>query len=204
MIENLIDYLIRHPPGAWIGPILGATALVETLFPPFPGDMLFLALTGWAVAGGAHPAVAAGYGLAGCFAASCVLFLFGSVHGKRLVDGRLARRVDPGRLGRAVGLVARRGPVILLLSRFLPGIRSLIVVVAGGSGMRFRAAVAPILAGAAAWYAALTAGGTLVGDNLEAAEEFMGRFETWVWASLGVVLIASLLVLRGRKRRSGS
>jgi len=76
--------------------------------------------------------------------------------------------------------------------------------VAGGSGMRFRAAVAPILAGAAAWYAALTAGGTLVGDNLEAAEEFMGRFETWVWASLGVVLIASLLVLRGRKRRSGS
>jgi membrane protein DedA with SNARE-associated domain len=201
VIESLIDFLVQHPPGSWIGPLLGGVAFIETLFPPFPGDLLFLALSGWAVAGGMQAAYIAAFGLAGCFLASCVLFLFGSIHGRRFIDGWLSRKVDPDRIRRAGALIASRGAMILVFSRFIPGIRSLLVIMAAGSGMRFRAAVLPIAVGAAAWYGMLAIGAGAVGDNIEAVERFMREFEIWVWASLGALVAVSLLIRSVRKRR---
>jgi membrane protein DedA with SNARE-associated domain len=201
VIESLLQFLVLHPPGPWIGPLLGGVAFVETLFPPFPGDLLFLALSGWAVAGGMHAAYIAAFGLAGCFLASCLLFLFGSIHGRKFIDGWLSRKVDPDRIRKAAALIASRGAVILVFSRFIPGIRSLLVIMAAGSGMRFRSAVLPIAVGAAAWYALLSIGGSIMGDNIEAVERFMKQFEIWVWASLGALVAVSLLIRSVRKRR---
>ena len=201
MIESLLEFLVQHPPGPWIGPLLGGVAFIETLFPPFPGDILFIVLSGWAVAGGMHAAFIAAFGLAGCFLASCMLFLFGSIHGRKFIDGWLSRRVDPERIRRAGALIASRGAVILVFSRFIPGIRSLLVIMAAGSGMRFRAAVLPIAFGAAVWYSMLSIGGSAVGANIEAVEGFMKEFEIWVWASLGALVAVSLLIRSVRKRR---
>jgi membrane protein DedA with SNARE-associated domain len=201
VIDSLLKYLVLHPPGPWIGPLLGGVAFIETLFPPFPGDILFVALSGWAIAGGLHPATGAAFGLAGCFLASCLLFLFGSVQGRKFIEGWLSRRVDPDRIRRAGELIASRGAMILVFSRFIPGIRSLLVIMAAGSGMRFRSAVLPIAAGAAIWYAVLSLGGSIVGDNMDAVERFMKEFEIWVWASLGILTAVSLFIRSVRRKR---
>jgi membrane protein DedA with SNARE-associated domain len=201
VIESLLNYLVLHPPGLWIGPLLGGVAFIETLFPPVPGDILFVALSGWAISGGMSPASCAAFGLAGCFLASCILFLFGAVQGRKLIDGWLSRRVDPDRIRRAGELIASRGALILVFSRFIPGIRSLLVIMAAGSGMRFRSAVLPIAAGAAVWYAVLSGGGSIVGDNIDAVERFMRDFEIWVWASLGLLTAVSLFIRSFRRMR---
>lgn len=204
MIEHLLQFLIDNPPGSWIGPLLGVVAFAETLFPPIPGDVLFVVLSGWAIAGGTPLTLAVLSGLVGCFSASCILFYLGRSPGRRFVDGWLSRHIDPERIDRAKGLIASRGPLILAGSRFIPGVRSLLVLIAGTSGMRFSSAVLPIAASAAVWYTILSFAGNLVGDNLVAAEGFMRQFEIWLWAFLALLLVVLLLVRRGRKRGSDS
>lgn len=200
MIDRLLEYLIQNPPGPWIGPLLAGVAFVETVFPPLPGDVLFVVLSGWAITGGMPAVQGALFGLVGCFLASCLLFVFGSGHGRRFVKGWLSRKVDPDRVNRAGDLIAARGPLILAFSRFIPGIRSLLVIMAASSGMRFRSAVLPIAASAAVWYAALSAAGVVVGDNMEAAERFMNQFEIWIWATIALLIALFYLLRRGRKR----
>lgn len=69
MIEGILEYLATSPPGAWAGPLLGVIAFTETLFPPIPGDILFIVISGWAVSGGLSLMMVTIYGVSGCFMA---------------------------------------------------------------------------------------------------------------------------------------
>lgn len=198
----MLEYLVNNPPGAWAGPLLGVIAFVETLFPPFPGDILFIVISGWAVSGGLSIVLAALYGVTGCFLASCILFYAGHKPGRQFVEGWLARKVEPEKIERAKSLVADRGPIILAVSRFIPGIRSLLVFIAGTSGMRFALAVFPIAFSAIAWYLLLSIAGSIFGSNIQAAEQFMIRFEIWILIILAIVFLY-FLITGIRKWRAG-
>jgi membrane protein DedA with SNARE-associated domain len=201
LIESVLEYLSTHPPGGWAGPALGLLAFIETIFPPIPGDILFIVISGWALSGGLSLVIAALYGAAGCFLASCILFYLGHRPGRMIVDGWLKRRVEPERVNRAKDLVAGHGPVILAASRFVPGLRSLLVLIAGTSGMRFAPAVFPIAFSAVAWYLILSLAGSVFGHNLVTAEVFMRKFEIWIWVLLGLCICAFVILKLMKARR---
>ena len=203
MIEGILEYLANNPPGAWAGPLLGVIALVETLFPPIPGDILFIVISGWAITGGLSLLMVTIYGVLGCFMASCILFYVGYKPGRQFVEGWLKRKVEPERVDRAKSLIADRGPLILAVSRFIPGVRSLLVFMAGSSGMRFALAAIPIAFSAIAWYLLLSIAGSIFGSNIQAAERFMKHFEIWLWIILAVALLI-FLIARIRKCKVGS
>ncbi|NOQ22576.1 MAG: hypothetical protein GQ565_08010 [Candidatus Aegiribacteria sp.] len=199
MIEGILEYLADNPPGAWAGPLLGVIAFAETLFPPIPGDILFIVISGWSVSGGLSLVMAAIYGVTGCFLASCILFYVGHKPGRQFIEGWLSRKVERERIDRAKSLIADRGPVILAVSRFIPGVRSLLVFMAGSSGMRFALAAIPIAFSAIAWYLILSIAGSIFGSNIQAAEGFMKHFEIWIWIILAAVSLI-FLIARIRKR----
>lgn len=202
MIERILEYLANNPPGAWAGPLLGLIAFVETLFPPFPGDILFIVVSGWTVSSGLPLLLVALYGVTGCFIASCILFFLGHKPGKQFVEGWLKRKVEPEKVNRATELIASHGPIILAASRFIPGVRSLLVLMAGTSGMRFALAVIPVAISAIAWYTILSIAGSVLGNNIRAAEGFMKHFEIWIWVVLALALIIFLVIrIRGRKEK---
>jgi len=202
LLEGFLDYLYSNPPGGWTAPVLALVAFLETLFPPLPGDVLFIVLAGWAFSGGLPLTVAALSGVTGCFAASCILFYLGSRPGRRFMEGWLKRRIEPARVDRASEMVARHGPLILAGSRFVPGLRSLLVVAAGTSGLRFAAAALPIAFSAVAWYMILSIAGSVLGSNLESARGFIGRFEVWIWVFLAAGAVSTLLMRFLSRRRA--
>ncbi|MCK5065118.1 MAG: DedA family protein [Candidatus Fermentibacteraceae bacterium] len=201
MIEQILEYLSNNPPGIWAGPLLGIIAFAETLFPPLPGDILFIILAGWAMAGGLSFILAALFGVAGCFLASCILFFIGHSPGRKFVDGWLSRKVNPIRVEKAKLLIKKHGPLVLAGSRFIPGVRSLLVLIAGTSGMRFALAALPVAISAIAWYIILSVAGSILGNNLEAVEGFMKQFEVWIWILLAVIVVVLMLMKRLDKRR---
>ncbi|MBD3278579.1 MAG: hypothetical protein GF388_09780 [Candidatus Aegiribacteria sp.] len=202
MIEDLLEYVYSHPPGSWAGPLMGLIAFTETLFPPLPGDVIFVVVTGWAVSGGFPVALSCVCGLTGCFLASCLLFFLGHKPGKQFVEGWLENRVGVEKIDRARDLVHSHGPLVLAASRFIPGVRSLLVLIAGSSGMKFAVAVVPILISASVWYLILALAGSLLGASLESAQGFMARFGTWTWVALAASAAVLLLVkLKGRKKK---
>ncbi len=202
MIEGILDCLANNPPGSWAGLLLGMIAFVETLFPPVPGDILFIVISGWAVSGGLSIVLITLYGVIGCFMASCILFYVGHKPGRQFIEGWLSRKVEPEKVDRAKSLIADHGPIIIAVSRFIPGVRSLLVFMAGTSGMRFALAVFPIAFSAIAWYLILSIAGSVFGNNIQAAEGFMKHFEIWIWIILAITSLIFLFArIRTRKGR---
>jgi membrane protein DedA with SNARE-associated domain len=64
-------------------------------------------------------------GLAGILAGDSVIYLVGRRLGVRVAEFRLLRRlVPPDKLERVEKLLRRRGPVVVMIARFLPGLRA--------------------------------------------------------------------------------
>lgn len=195
MGEN-IDELMQAI-GAWGYLGLGLAAIVEYLFPPFPGDTVTLLGGAWAARGDRS--------LLGVFLALCGGSLVGMTLMWRLgrsIGGKLGGWPDDHRvlgvqvaqLHRAQALMKSKGAWLLLVNRFLPSFRAVVFVAAGAAGYSWRQTMAPGLLSAAVFNAVLMAAGGAIGDNAEAIAAF---FRTWRLVSF-VVLGVIALALVGR------
>ena len=203
-MDWLTDWLIGfasdpdHPLGL---AALFASATVEYVFPPFPGDTITLLgavlITGygwswWAVSA----AVVAG---------SVVGFLADFWLGKRLRE-RPRRPEHAARwsaLDRVVARFQRHGALYLMLNRFMPGIRALLFVAAGMAGMRRRDVLLFGGLSVVLWNGLLIALGAALGANLESLRRWMSRYSTASWLVLGGALLLYVgfhLVQRRRRR----
>jgi membrane protein DedA with SNARE-associated domain len=177
--------------------ILALSALVEYVFPPFPGDTITLF--------GAFLITAKGWSFAAVFGA----VLLGSSAGA-MADfwlGRVLQRRNVGgeRLARLVARFQRHGEVVLVINRFLPGVRALFFVAAGMAGMRWSRVLLWATVSATLWNLLLIAVGSVVGANFEALQRFFMTYARLVWAALGVLLLvwlARAIVRRIRRKPS--
>lgn len=200
-MDQVLAWLQASPP-EWVLPLSAAVAFVETLFPPFPGDVAFAALCGWAARTPSSAAAFAACGAAGCAAASVILLCAGRMLGRGRVRSILSGRRWSVLLGRAERMVERRGVSILLLGRFVPGLRSFLVLAAGYTGGGIAAGLAAA-AGALLWYGLLSAAGHAAGANIEPVRQFLSRWGIASWAVLaaaGALWGAFLLARPGRGR----
>lgn len=197
--QQLIDGL-----DSWAAvPVLTLTAFVETVFPPFPGDVIYISAGGFFRSTGFPVWVLWLPGFVGCALATLLLDAAGRGKGPGWFD-RMVMSGSKGERGmaRARALLARHGVWALFLSRFIPGIRSLLVVAAAWSGMGRTSVLVPSLLSAALWYALLSFLAVILGANMAAAAAFMADY-----GRLALVLSAALLVIfivvRLTRRRGG-
>ena len=197
-MDWLTDWLIgfasdrNHPAGF---ALLGASALLEYLFPPIPGDTITLfgavliSAFGWSWAG--ILAVI----LAGSFGGAASNFAIG-----RRMRARGHRRP---RIDKVVARFERHGPAYLLVNRFIPGVRAVAFIAAGMSGMRGSHVILYGGISVVLWNSLLIGIGSAVGANWETLGRWLRAYNTWVWVVLGsvaVLFIGWRLVLRWRRR----
>lgn len=150
--------------GSWALLGLGIIVFIESgvLFPFLPGDSLLvtaaalhepLGLSLWQVVLVASLAAVAG---------DQVGFWLGNRYGRRLFkdDARILRT---DRLAAAEAFFARRGPLALVLGRFIPIVRTYVPVAAGTAQMPYRKFVGWNIGGALAWVLSMTLVGALLG-----------------------------------------
>lgn len=197
-MDWLTDWLIgfasdrNHPAGF---ALLGASALLEYLFPPIPGDTITLfgavliSAFGWSWVG--ILAVI----LAGSFGGAASNFAIG-----RRMRARGHRRP---RIDKVVARFERHGPAYLLVNRFIPGVRAVAFIAAGMSGMRGSHVILYGGISVVLWNSLLIGIGSTVGANWETLGRWLRAYNTWVWVVLGsvaVLFIGWRLVLRWRRR----
>jgi membrane-associated protein len=134
---------------------IGAAAGIALLLPmeagvpiPVPADLVMLAV-GARVGAGDIPLAAAVLAFEMvAIVGTTALFLAARGPGHAVIR-RLGPRLGltPGRLGRATSLIERRGRPALALGRATPGLRTLTVIAAGGSGLSPRRALPALIAG---------------------------------------------------------
>jgi len=202
-VDWLTDWLIafvsdqNNPAGV---ALLGASAMVEYVFPPFPGDTITLF--------GAVLITAYGWSFGAVFGAVMLGSVMGAMtdyyfgHRLRLRALRRRKRHTPEQRRAVIdGLVERfrrHGPVYLVLNRFVPGIRALFFVAAGMAGMKPIPVLLYSAISAAAWNLLLIAAGGLLGANLDELEAWVAHYN--LIAGGIVALVAILFIARALKR----
>lgn len=185
-----LERLQAMPPWAAWG-TLALAALIEYVFPPFPGDVIVIA--------GAVLVGALGWSAPPVFLAVTAGAVLGSAidfqAGRWLASTGRLDRMDPRRRAAVDDLLARFrtwGPAYLALNRFVPGVRALFFVAAGLAGLRWPQVLLWSTVSAVAWNLILVGLGFTLGTNLDALER---GFRTYNLVAL--TLVFSLVVAWG-------
>ena len=173
-------------PDAAVLLVLGLSAFLEYIFPPFPGDT--------AVAGGAVLVAAFGWPVTPVLLATTAGALLGAwcdfAIGRWLVtSGRLAR-MSPERQATVEKLterMRRHGAIYLAVNRFLPGIRAFFFIAAGVAGLPTGRVLLWAGLSAMAWNALLVGLGFALGAQVEDLEATVGAIAKVGWLILALV-----------------
>lgn len=179
--------------GPWAPAILFLATFVEHVFPPFPGDLLVVLGAWYAVQGELSWPVVLGFTTAGAVSGAWVDYRFGMAVGRRL-DARAERSrwLTAERLAAFDTAYRRWGMWLIVLNRFMPGIRAFLFLAAGAAGLPVRRVM--LLGGVSAllWNALLLAAGGLVARNLDELVSLVDRYMRA--ASFGLAAVALLLL----------
>jgi len=184
--------------------LLGLVALMfaENIFPPIPSEAV-LPLAGYLVAQGdlTAPGVLVASTL-GSVAGSVVLYELARAGGRPFIlrYGRLLR-VGPGELDRAEAWFTRRGPLVVLVGRCIPGVRSLVSLPAGLLRMSRPLYIALTLAGTLVWNSVLIGAGWLLGENWTRVGDVIGPLSAPLLAAVLVALGVGAVILWRRREQ---
>lgn len=204
-LTEILDAIGRQPQALGALALLTA-ALIEYVFPPFPGDAICLfgavlvGRAGWSLPL-VFGAVMLGtlFGMAADFGAGCWLR-------RRVERRRAAGRVETSpRLQAVLDLEDRyrhRAAATLVLNRFLPGIRAFLFVAAGFFEYPLWRTLLWGGVSALAWNGLIFFAGVAVGVRYHRLAVWFARYTTIMWIVLGlvaVVLLVRWLVVRRRR-----
>ncbi len=161
--------------------LIGLVALmfVENVFPPIPSEVV-LPLAGFFVARGELSFIGVLFAATlGSVLGSILLYELARYGGRPLVlrYGSLLR-VGPEELDRADAWFVRRGPIVVLVGRCIPGVRSLVSLPAGMLQMSRVPYILLTLAGSLVWNTALIGIGWILGEEWGKVSEVVGSVST--------------------------
>jgi len=178
---------------------------VESFGVPAPGQTIMVAAAIYAGAGRMNIFAVAAIAFVAAVLGDNVGYWIGVRGGRRLVH-RFGRYVfiTPERLARAEGFFARRGNRIVVVARFIDGLRQLNGVIAGITAMPWRTFLLYNAIGAALWVGWWTAVSYLFGTHLVEIIETAHRYQWW---AIGLIALAiagyvTLHVRHIRRRRA--
>ena len=182
---------------------LALLMVAETVFPPIPSEVVLL-LAGYLVEQGDLT-------FAGALIASTVGSLVGAValeeaarHGGRPFAERFVRfaHQDPAKLEDAERWFRRRGWLMVLAGRCVPGVRSLVALPAGVLRMPRGQYVVLTLIGSTVWNTLLISAGYVLGSQWERVSDAIGRLSTplVIVAGLATVALVVWRIVRARRQ----
>ena len=175
--------------------------VAETLFPPIPSEAV-LPLAGYLVdRGELQFLLVIVVATAGSLAGAVALYEAARRGGRPFAERFLRRaRLDPARLEEAEAWFTRRGPLVVLLGRCVPGVRSLVSLPAGVLRMPRWEYVLFTTIGSAIWNTLLVGAGYLLGHEWERVAGVVGPASTPLLVA-AVVGAAGFLLWRGLRGR---
>jgi membrane-associated protein len=194
LLAGLLDIVLRldvhlgaliRDYGAWVYAILFAVIFAETglvVTPFLPGDSLLFVAGALAALGGLDVHILVALLVAAAILGNTTNYAIGRWLGRRYFDAGGSRWVKREHLDRTHAFYERYGGAAVVISRFLPIIRTYVPFVAGLARMSSTHFTAYNVAGAVLWVASLAYAGYFFG-NLP-----------WVRANLSLIIVGIIAV----------
>jgi membrane protein DedA with SNARE-associated domain len=179
--------------------------LLEDFGVPVPGETVLILAAIYAGTGRFNVILVAVLGFCGAVLGDNIGFAIGHFGGRQLVE-RYGKYIfiTPARLDTATRFFQRHGGKIIIVARFVEGLRQANGIIAGTTGMHWARFVAFNAVGAALWVGAWTSVGYFSGNHITAIYNSASRYSTWVAIALGALLLAFIVrhVVRVRRARA--
>jgi len=204
-MEAILTSFITHLPQnvLIIYLLLFASAIVENLFPPIPGDTITV-LGAFLVGKGilSFPLVYAATTL-GSTAGFMILFLIAYILEKDFFMKLDWKIFSAGSIASAEKWFEKYGYLVVLANRFIPGIRSVVSITAGITFLRPHRVLIFSLASAAIWNFIWIYTGYTLGNNWsQVRERFTMIIGTYNIAAISLILCAVIIYFIAKKIRS--
>ncbi|MFC8176486.1 DedA family protein [Streptomyces sp. NPDC057325] len=200
---NTLTGLISHVSAPAAYTILAAAVLAESvlLLGAFiPTLTLLLAAGALARTGDLNLVLVVTIAASAVVAGDALGHRTGHLLGSRLRTGRLGRRIPTVAWQRAQTLMARRGGQAVLLSRFVPVVRTLTPHLSGATGLPYRRIAPYSLLAAPLWAGAETMAGYAAATSFQHAIVYGGPALAAAAAVIAAIALAAHKIRRGRSR----
>jgi membrane protein DedA with SNARE-associated domain len=178
---------------------------IEDFGVPVPGETILILAAVYAGTGRLNIVLVALLGFVGAVAGDNVGFAIGHFGGRPLIE-RYGRYIflTRDRVDRATGFFVRHGGWIIIVARFIEGLRQANGIIAGISGIHWAKFLAFNAIGAALWVAVWTSIGYLSGSHIDTIYNTAARYSTYVAIGAGVLVLVVIVrhVVRARRARA--
>jgi membrane protein DedA with SNARE-associated domain len=178
-----------------------ALMLIETIFPPIPSEAV-LPLAGYLAERGDFNIVLVLLTATAGSVLGAVALYEAARRGGRPFALRFMKfaRIEEHKLAEAEAWFAKRGAIVVLVGRCIPGVRSLVSLPAGLLRMPRWEYVLYTLIGSTIWNCALVGAGYALGSRWEEVEDVIGPLSRPLLA-VAVVAVGAFLLWRGLRAR---
>ena len=181
--------------------------LIEDFGVPVPGETVLILAAVYAGAGRLNVVLVGLLGFCGAVLGDNIGFAIGHFGGRPLLE-RYGRYVflTPERIARATGFFQRHGGWIIIIARFIEGLRQANGIIAGVSGIHWAKFLIFNTIGAALWVGVWVSVGYFSGSHIDTIYHDATRYSAYLAVALGVLLIAYITrrVLRRRRDRAST
>lgn len=184
---------------------IGLLMFLENLFPPIPSELI-MPLAGFTVAkGNMNFVLAVTAGVMGTMLGALPWYYVGKLVGEENLK-RLANKygkwigLSSKDIDKADNWFEKHGGKAVFYGRLVPGVRTLISLPAGISGMPLVAFLLYSTLGTTLWVGLLTYAGYALGDNYELVEQYLGPVSKIVFVVLVVAFVIWLVMKRKKKQ----
>ncbi|WP_067181248.1 DedA family protein [Microtetraspora niveoalba] len=185
---------------------VAAVICLEDFGVPVPGETILIAAAVYAGAGHLNIIVVIVVALAAAIVGDNIGYLIGRVGGRRLVR-RWGRYVllTPERFHATERFFLRHGSKIVVIARFVEGLRQVNGIVAGTTGMPWRRFLVCNAIGAVLWVGAWASLAYFAGKKIDVVYEMIDRYRTYalIVAGLAVAAVVAWHVVRHLRHRKG-
>jgi membrane protein DedA with SNARE-associated domain len=175
--------------------------LLEDFGVPVPGETVLILAAVYAGSGRLNVWLVGLLAFWGAVIGDNIGFAIGRFGGRLLVD-RYGRYVllTPERLDRVTAFFERRGAIVIVVARFVEGLRQANGIIAGTTEMHWARFVAFNALGALLWVAVWVSVGYFSGSHITSIYNTALRYDLYFASAVGVLLV--LYVARHLRRRS--
>jgi membrane protein DedA with SNARE-associated domain len=177
-----------------------ALVLIEDFGVPVPGETVLILAAVYAGAGRLNIGLVVLLGFVGAVLGDNIGFAVGHFGGRPLAE-RYGRYIflTPERLEKATGFFERHGGKIIIVARFIEGLRQANGIIAGISGLRWTRFLVFNAIGAALWVAVWTSVGYFSGSHIDTIYATATRYDKYLLIA-AVLVVAGYVALRMRRR----
>jgi membrane protein DedA with SNARE-associated domain len=182
---------------------IAGLVLLEDFGVPVPGETSLIVGAVYAGAGRLNVVLVAFIACLAAILGDNIGYALGHFGGRPLIE-RYGRYVllTPERLEKATGFFERHGGKIVIVARFIEGLRQANGIIAGIAGMRWLRFLAFNALGAALWVATWVSIGYASGSHIDEIYRLATRYDTYLAIAAGIAILAYIAWRLTRRRRT--